>query len=137
MVCYADMLEHPYAVASLHAAAQLEAFVADPFATVAVAEVGVVAAVAAADAAAAVVAAHVAAAAAADVDGSVGDCTDGGKLDLVEHATAVPTTVKSVVLLPEVQFGQRTCSACGEPFATLKAISGVKRDSLLICNHCR
>ena len=93
------------------------------------AEVGVVAAVAAADAAAAVAAADVADAA-ADIDGSVGDCPDAEKLDFAEHATAVPTTAKSVVLLPEVQFGQKTGSACGEPFAALEAIP---KSSMTIC----
>ena len=130
-------------------------FVADPFVVVAVAVAGIVfvisaaddalAAAAAADAVAAgdiaaaadVAAAADIAAAAADLDWIVDDCSDAGELDLVEYATAAPTTEKSVVLLPGVQFGQRTCSACGERLAALKAISGVTHDSLLFCKPCR
>ena len=127
--------------ASLQAAAQTQAFVPDPCATVAVAAGAAAVAIvilaadyvlAAAAAAAAAAAGDVAAAAAAaaadiaaaaaDLDGFLGDGTYAGKPDLVEYATAVPTTGKSVVLLPEVQFGQKTCSACGELFAALKAI---------------
>lgn len=44
------------------------------------------------------------------------------KLDLVEHATAVPTTVRFVVLLPGVQSELTTWSACCELFAALKAV---------------
>lgn len=84
MGCCAVVLEQHDAAASVRAAAQIEDSAADSFVTAAVAAAGVVAAVAAV--------------AAADVDWSVVDCSDAGKLDLVEYATAVPTTVKSVVL---------------------------------------
>ena len=88
MGCCAVVLEQHDAAASVQAAAQVEDSADDAFVTVAVAAAGDVAAVAEAGVAAA----------AADVDWTFGDCSDAGKLDLVEHATAVPTTVKSVVL---------------------------------------